>query len=309
MSRGDTLLPFQPYQYWWLARQGIRRSQRAALRPSRKQDAARWPDGNISNTLSARRWTTPGRRWATPIGTSSPALRPSSPARWKLAPWERRRAQAGRRHETEAGAFTWDRQVLFLKGQDGEEPNYFVVRDSTAGEGQLASWLYLNLLGKKEAVKASGHNLLVDTEWPVKLDLCFAQGRRPRPEFYEERQPVSLAAIADRAGGAKEARSSRTGPTGGKPAPEAAPAHKGRAFGSSTRCFASPPPGAGYFWLIYPRRPTSRPRGCRAGRGRDEDRAPGRHRLCLPLRRPWPTAERRDLRGVGRGDPRGQRSP
>lgn len=42
------------------------------------------------------------------------------------------------------GAGIWDRQVLFLKDADPLGPNYFVLRDSTTGQGTANYWLWLN---------------------------------------------------------------------------------------------------------------------------------------------------------------------
>ena len=46
----------------------------------------------------------------------------------------------------EEGAFTWYRQVMFLKSPNPKGANYFVIRDSTQGEGRFASWFSLSLL-------------------------------------------------------------------------------------------------------------------------------------------------------------------
>lgn len=46
------------------------------------------------------------------------------------------------------GAFTADRQVLFVKGRKPGEKSHLVVRDTVNGTGRLAQWWNLNLLGR-----------------------------------------------------------------------------------------------------------------------------------------------------------------
>ena len=88
------------------------------------------------------------------------------------------------------GAFTWDRQVVFLKSPNAKGANYFVIRDSTQGDGQFASWLSLDLLGRKDNVKIDGAKVAVDTEWPTKLDLVFTDRDQPAFEMVEDDLPM-----------------------------------------------------------------------------------------------------------------------
>jgi hypothetical protein len=91
---------------------------------------------------------------------------------------------------TTDGAFTWDRQVAFLKGKTGKSPNYFVIRDSVNGPGKVASWFNLSIPGRKEHLKIEGEKLAVDTEFPTKLDVFFPGRPNPAFEMKENRLPT-----------------------------------------------------------------------------------------------------------------------
>lgn len=130
------------------------------------------------------------------------------------------------------GAFQWDRQVLFLKGRTPASPNYFVFRDSTRGEGRLASWQYLNLLGRKADLAVDGPRLTLDTEWPVKLDVLYAQPSPPAPPaLLEDQQQIQMAEVNAKYQSAKNP-----------------PGVEQRLI---VRVAAAP--GEGYFYVLYPR--------------------------------------------------------
>jgi hypothetical protein len=148
------------------------------------------------------------------------------------------------------GAFQWDRQVLFLKGKSPDRPNYFVFRDSTRGEGKLASYLNLNLLGRKTNLKTEGSRISVDTEWPVKLDLLFAQPPST-PALLEEDHAPQWAELKTAGSFAKGETPSRDWLTSaGTPwkTGEGVPAKEQHVF---LRIPAAP--DQGYFWVVYPR--------------------------------------------------------
>ena len=94
------------------------------------------------------------------------------------------------------GSFTWDRQVMFLKGTTGKSPNYFVIRDSQNGTGKLASWFNLSLLGRKENVKVEGGKVALNTEWPTKLELLFPGRDKPAFEMAEDNLPLFVGAYS-----------------------------------------------------------------------------------------------------------------
>jgi hypothetical protein len=92
------------------------------------------------------------------------------------------------------GAFTWDRQVMFLKSPNATGANYFVIRDSTHGDGRFASWFNLSLLGRKDNVKVEGQKVALDTEWPTKLEMVFTDREKPAFEMVEDDLPLALGA-------------------------------------------------------------------------------------------------------------------
>lgn len=92
------------------------------------------------------------------------------------------------------GTFTWDRQVAFLKSPNAKGANYFVIRDSTLGDGQLASWFNLSLLGRKTNVTMEGAKVSLDTEWPTKLDMLFTDREKPAFEVVEDELSMQVGA-------------------------------------------------------------------------------------------------------------------
>jgi len=84
------------------------------------------------------------------------------------------------------GAFSWDRQIVFLKSPNARGANYFVIRDSTQGDGKFASWFNLSLLGRKTNVTMDGAKVSLDTEWSTKLDMLFTDRAHPAFEMAED---------------------------------------------------------------------------------------------------------------------------
>ncbi|OPZ31274.1 MAG: hypothetical protein BWZ02_00298 [Lentisphaerae bacterium ADurb.BinA184] len=255
MSRGATLLPFQPYQYW-----GVKNAEfddHNLVRfghPENKMPHA-WVDSNILDHAFGERVD---YAWSS-TGFPDWYIQPGATAEWRGD----LRSAAGngivRKLDgavaEKQSAFEWNRQILFLKGKTGKSPNYFVVRDSTPGDGKLASWLYLNLLGTKDGVKAEGGNLFVDTEWPVKLDVRFPQVQSVKPDFYEERQFVSLGGYSGPSWWRTETLISRNWvKADGTPVPPEAAKTTNPGFHEQHTMVRLPAaPGEGYFWLLYPR--------------------------------------------------------
>ena len=256
LSRGATLLPYQPYQYWSCQNKEFDDHNVVRFGHPENKIPHAWPDSNIidhafgptvdyawSCTGFPEWYITPGATpefggvVEAPVGTGG--LR-------KLADGITQKQ----------GAFDWHRQVMFLKGKTGASPNYFVVRDSTAGDGALASWLTLNLLGTKEGVKVDGGNLLVDTEWPVKLDMRFPQLQTIQPAMYEERQPVGLASYQGPVWWRTEDPiSPNWTDRDGKPVPAATARTQNPGFWEQHTMLRIPAaPNAGYLWLLYPRK-------------------------------------------------------
>jgi hypothetical protein len=102
------------------------------------------------------------------------------------------------------GAFTWDRQVAFLKSPNAKGANYFVIRDSTQGDGKLASWFNLSLLGRKTNVTVEGGKVAVDTEWPTKLDMIFTDRAKPAFELAEDDLTLAVGPYSKPAGTSRD---------------------------------------------------------------------------------------------------------
>ena len=192
-AKGAVLLPPQPYQYRF-DHKDKNFADKSFLRfgaPANELPYA-WPDSNI---LDAHFSPSVDYAWSS-TGFPDWYINPGAKKGWG-AP---RELVAGLNQKE--GAFSWDRQIAFLKGATGKSPNYFVIRDSmngapSAGSGQggkLASWFNLSLLGHTQDVKVAGSKVAVDTEWPTKLDILFP-GRKELPfDMLEETLPLHLMA-------------------------------------------------------------------------------------------------------------------
>ena len=258
MSRGATLLPYQPYQYWSCQNKAFDDHNVVRFGHPENKIPHAWPDSNIIDHAFGPTvdyaWSCTGfpdwyiQPGATPEFGGVVDAPVGSGGLRKLADGIAQKQ----------GAFDWHRQVMFLKGKTGASPNYFVVRDSTTGDGALAPYLMLNLLGKKEGVKADGGSLLVDSEWPVKLDVRFPQLPTVQPEMYEERQPVGLGSYNGPSWWRKEGTVSRdwVSQDGKAFPPEASKGmYQNPGFWEQHTMLRIPAaPNAGYFWLLYPRK-------------------------------------------------------
>ena len=186
-SRGAPLVPFQPYQYYNSTNTSFDMANTVRFGAPENQMTYGWPDSNVLDYFFGQSvdyaWSSSG----VPDWFIEPAATPDFREGIK-------RSLAGDFKQRQ-GSFQWDRQVLFLKGKSAESPNYFVFRDSTRGEGRLASYLNFNLLGRKSDLKISGNRIAVDTEWPVKLDILFAQAEPPVPAMMEENQPIQIGGV------------------------------------------------------------------------------------------------------------------
>ncbi len=251
MSRGATLLPSQPYQYWGVKSPAF--DDHNVLRfghPENKMPHA-WPDANILDHAFGGSveyaWSSVGF----PDWFIAPGATPEFGGKVDAPVGTGGVRQLAEVNGQKQGAFDWNRQVLFLKGRTATSPNYFVVRDSVVGEGRLASWLSLNLLGTKEGVAAQRGSLSVDTEWPVKLDVLFPERKDLALEFHEENQYVSLGGWSGPSWWRREGTLSKNW-VGKDGAPLPADA-KGDFWEKHTLARISAAPGEGYFWLLYPR--------------------------------------------------------
>ncbi len=264
-SRGAVLVPSQPYQYYDSTNKTFDMANTVRFGAPENQMPYGWPDSNVLDYFFGQSvdyaWSSAGvPDWFIDPGVSE-AFRvaapniPNASAR-PLAP----------EFKQQPGAFQWDRQVLFLKGKTATSPNYFVFRDSTRGApstpsagsgqagsgqaGKLASYLNFNLLGRKANLTIEGPRISLDTEWPVKLEMLFAQSEPLAPALLEENQPFQWAEVnlPPRPKGEIPSRDwlSNTGSvwrTGaGKPATE-----------QRVLLRIAAAPDQGYFYVLFPR--------------------------------------------------------
>jgi hypothetical protein len=180
-SKGATLLPPQPYQYDSGQVDRAFPDKHYLRFGSPKNDPVHGtPDSNI---LDAQFGESVDYAWHSagyPDWYFTPGAKPG------LGALRERGAAPG----TTDGAFTWDRQVAFLKSPNAKGANYFVIRDSVNGDGKAASWFNLSIPGRKEHLKVEGERLAVDTEWPTKLDVFFPGRPNPAFEMNENRLPT-----------------------------------------------------------------------------------------------------------------------
>jgi hypothetical protein len=195
-AKGAVLLPPQPYQYGGPKDPAFPDKNFLRFGAPTNDLTHGWADSNILDTRFGASvdyawhstgypdwWITPGAKdgWV-----SGERVR-------KLAPG----------HAQREGAFTWDRQVIFLKSPNPKGANYFVIRDATHGDGKLTSWFNLSLLGRKENIKVQGQKVALDTEWPTKLEMLFTDREKPAFEMVEDDLPLAVGPYSIPAGGSR----------------------------------------------------------------------------------------------------------
>ncbi|MCX5658502.1 MAG: hypothetical protein NTW19_02120 [Planctomycetota bacterium] len=245
-SKGAVLLPSQPYAYYTSANTDF--SQYNDLRfghPANEYHYS-WPDSNILDAeLKSQRvqyaWSSSGY----PAWYISPGRVPRFGPPPKLLEGV----------EQKQGDFVWDRQIAFMVGPTPKSPNYFVIHDSLSGEGKLAHWFNLNLLGRKANVKAEGERIALDTEFPTKFDLLFP-GQPPKGiEMAEDDSQMNLLPHRDAAAMAAALNGAPLSPNwrrkDGKPIDLA----KAITPDIENHVLVRIPgtPGEGHFWVAYPR--------------------------------------------------------
>ena len=195
-SKGAVLLPPQPYQYGGPKDKTFPDKNFLRFGSPVNDSPHAWVDSNI---LDAHFGPSVDYAWASsgyPEWFINPGFRPGFGKPLDMV--------AGLNQKE--GAFTWDRQIAFLKGATGKSPNYFVIRDSMNGAGKLASWFNLNLLGRKENVKIEGGKVAIDTEWPTKLDLLFTSNDKPAFEMAEDNLTLALGSYTKFSGDLTEGK-------------------------------------------------------------------------------------------------------
>ncbi|HOF86781.1 MAG TPA: hypothetical protein PLZ36_01585, partial [Armatimonadota bacterium] len=185
-AKGAVLLPSQPYQYGGPRDNAFPDKNFMRFGAPTNDFPHAWADSNV---LDAHFSPSVDYAWAS-SGYPDWYITPGARAQWERANTRDLVAGLGQAE----GAFTWDRQVLFLKGATPKSPNYFVIRDSTHGDGKLASWFNLSLLGRKANVTRDGGTVRLDTEWPTKLELLFTDRAEPAFELAEDDLPMQTGA-------------------------------------------------------------------------------------------------------------------
>jgi hypothetical protein len=80
-------------------------------------------------------------------------------------------------------AMAWRRHILFLKGQQPEGPNYFVMRDTfPGGEHRPKWWNWLNL-GQDNMIEVNGQNLELKTEFGAATRIWFSRPHEIKPRM------------------------------------------------------------------------------------------------------------------------------
>ena len=181
-AKGAVLLPPQPYQYGRPKDRAFPDKNFLRFGDPRNDMPHDWADSNILDAQFGQSVDYAWHSTGYPDWYFSPGCRPG----WGNP---RPRAEAD---GTRDGAFTWDRQVAFLKSLNPKGANYFVIRDRVNGAGKAASWFNLDLLGRKDNVKIDGAKVAVDTEWPTKLDLVFTNREKPAFELAENDLPLAF---------------------------------------------------------------------------------------------------------------------
>ena len=250
LSRGATLVPYQPYAYGGDFDKTFDTHNVMRFGHPENTWPYGWPDCNVLDHAFGPTvdyaWASTGfPDWFIEPGVAAPFRQPTDVS----IPTASYRLLAGG-FEQKQGALEWDRQVLFLKGKTGKSPNYFVLRDSVHGDGRLASYLYLSLLGRKRDLAIEGGWVAVDTEWPTVLDLVFKGPEAIQPTLQEAQHPVATHGTNVQARLGKDETASRNWVN-----PDGTPFGPGKVGGVEQRVYLRVPsaPGEGYFWVLYPR--------------------------------------------------------
>jgi hypothetical protein len=246
-SKGAVLLPPQPYQYGGPKDKTFPDKNLLRFGSPANDSPHAWVDSNI---LDAHFGPSVDYAWASsgyPDWFINPGFRPGHGKPRDLV--------AGLNQKE--GAFTWDRQIAFLKGATGKSPNYFVIRDSMNGAGKLASWFNLSLLGRKENVKIEGGKIILDTEWPTKLDLLFMNPDKPTFEMAEDNLPLAVGAYTKFSGDLTEGKVPSRDWIGEDGKPKAVGKDMIAGFKNAKEQHVSlrlqSAPGQEVAWVLYPR--------------------------------------------------------
>ncbi|MCG3147205.1 MAG: hypothetical protein PCFJNLEI_00643 [Verrucomicrobiae bacterium] len=193
MSKGAMLVPYQPFQYGGSGSKEFDMCNLLRFGSPANRMPHSWTDANILDHAFGKTvdyaWSSVGYPdWYFSPGGKREFLQAQGIP--PVGTGNARPLAAG--IEQKPGPFDWDRQVLFLKSANPKGPNYFVFRDSVRpyGDTQLASWFNLDLLGRKTDVRLEGARIMVDTEWPTKLAVVFAQKEPLQVDMVEQNMHI-----------------------------------------------------------------------------------------------------------------------
>ncbi|MCX7935196.1 MAG: hypothetical protein N3A66_08070, partial [Planctomycetota bacterium] len=184
VSRGSVLVPWQPYQYYWADYKDFSLYNTVRLGDPKNEQPFGWPD----QTVIEHAFTAAADYARVSIGFPAWYINPAvAPGFGDPLPLAAGVAQ-------KEGDLHHERQVVFLKGKTPKSPTYAVFRDTFIGEGKLASWWNLNLLGRKTDVQQKGKNISVATEFPLQIELHFVQDAQPELALQEDDLYLALEA-------------------------------------------------------------------------------------------------------------------
>jgi hypothetical protein len=244
-AKGAVLLPSQPYQYGGPKDKTFPDKNQLRFGDPANTGIHDWADSNI---LDASFGSSVDYAWSStgfPDWYIEPGNRPG---------WGGPRPLAAGAVRT-PGAFSWDRQIAFLKSAKATGANYFVIRDSMNGPGKLPSWFNLSLLGRKANVAVDGERVALDSEWPTKLELLFPGRGKPAFELAEDDLPLALGAYNLFTGKTEGATPSRDWVKDGKPLVLGKDVYKS-GQGAKEQHVAlrlHNAPGQEVAWVLYPR--------------------------------------------------------
>jgi len=242
-SKGAALLPGQPYAYYTSPNADFSQYNDIRFGSPENEFHYSWSDSNVLSHFFGQRvqyaWASLGYpAWFINPGMAKPFGGP------------RKLAEGIAQQE---GDFTWDRRIAFFVGNTAKSPNYFVIRDTAAGDGKLAQWLNLNVVGTKADIQVQPDALKINTEWPTKLDVLFP-GQVIKPEMADDPTFVDLHPMIFGKTWAEAMKNGRVSPNWAR--------KDGKALDPATRVTPDlekhvliripDKPGADHFWLLYP---------------------------------------------------------
>jgi len=259
MSRGSVLLPYQPYAYWSanVKKKSKNFDYYNLLRfgETSNEFPYDWPDGNVLDHTFGKSvdyaWISTG----IPDWFINPSINPKLKNRLPANVVTGQLRKLDSKFKQKEGAFDWNRQIMFMKGKTANSPNYFVIRDSMQGDGQLSNYFFLNLLGTEKNIIIKNNDIHLNTEWPVEADIIFPDRKKLNPEFYSEKEKLDMHNIVSK----NPVKIRDWFDIKGNPMPKELVKSRGYAksgLEQHTILRLTGKPGSGYTWIVYPRKKT-----------------------------------------------------